>query len=192
MSDKEKEEMKASEESMQEQNTAKEKKKEKTKNESKKSDKEKAEDIINDLGNKLIETNDKYLRLYSEFDNYRKRSSKERIELSKTASEEMIVNLLAVLDDFERALKSVESNDQTAVLYEGVGLIYNKLHSILSQKGLKAMESLGADFDPDFHDAIAQVPAQNEKDKGKVFDEVQKGYFLYDKVIRHAKVVVSN
>lgn len=170
--------------------TAKDKKK--TKEESKKSEKEKFEDTITDLGNKLAETNDKYLRLYSEFDNYRKRTSKERIELSKTASEEIIISLLPVLDDFERALKAIEPNEQTTALREGVELIYNKMQSLLIQKGLKAMESIGNVFDPELHEAIAQMPAQDEHSKGKIFDEVVKGYYLHDKVIRYAKVVVAN
>jgi molecular chaperone GrpE len=191
MSDKEKKEKtqeKAEEGTI---NTQSDKEKKNKKHEAKKTDKEKLEDKVMDLGNKLAETNDKYLRLYSEFDNYRKRTAKERIELSKTASEDMIVNLLPVLDDFDRALKAIEINDQTKALHEGVNLIYSKLQTILTQKGLKAMESIGNAFDADLHEAIAQIPAQDEENKGKVFDEVVKGYYLYDKVIRHAKVVVA-
>ena len=194
MSDKEKKqkEQEVSEEKVQEPIAEKEKKKEKHKSEPKKTEKEKIEDTINDLGTKLAETNDKYLRLYSEFDNFRKRTAKERIDIFKTASEDMILNLLPVLDDFERALKAIEPNEQTNALREGVDLIYSKLQNILVQKGLKAMESIGTIFDSELHDAIAQIPAQDEGSKGKVFDEVQKGYYLYDKVIRHAKVVVAN
>ncbi|MFZ4398769.1 MAG: nucleotide exchange factor GrpE [Bacteroidales bacterium] len=190
--DKNQKEKEFSEENMQETIAEKEIKKEKQKNEAKKTEKEKYEDTINDLGNKLADTNDKYLRLYSEFDNYRKRTSKERIDLSKTASEDMIINLLPVLDDFERALKAIETNNQIAALHEGVELIFSKLQNILGQKGLKAMESIGTEFDPELHDAIAQMPASEEESKGKVIDDVQKGYYLYDKVIRHAKVVVAN
>jgi molecular chaperone GrpE len=168
------------------------KEKKKSKEESKKTEKEKCEDTITELGNKLAETNDKYLRLYSEFDNYRKRTSKERIDLSKTASEDVIISLLPILDDFERALKAIEPNEQTTALREGVELIYNKMQGLLSQKGLKAMESLGNVFDPELHEAIAQMPAQDEEGKGKIFDEVVKGYYLHDKVIRYAKVVVAN
>ena len=194
MSDKEKKpkEAEVSEEMAAEAVVEKEKKKEKHKAEPKKTEKEKFEDTINDLGNKLAETNDKYLRLYSDFDNYRKRTAKERMDLSKTASEGMIVSLLPVLDDFERAIKAIETNEQTNVLKEGVELIYNKLQNILVQKGLKAMESIGNTFDADLHDAIAQMPAMDEESKGKVLDEVVKGYYLSDKVIRHAKVVVAN
>ena len=195
MSDKEKknEEMENIEETQQEPDVdikdKKEKKKEK--HEPKKTEKEKYEDTINELNIKIAELNDKHLRLYSEFDNYRKRTSKERIELSKTASEEIILNLLPVLDDFERALKAIEPNEQTATLREGVELIYNKMYSTLQTKGLKPMESIGTDFDPDIHEAIAQVPAPDEESKGKIIDEVVKGYYLYEKVIRHAKVVVA-
>lgn len=194
MSDKEKKpkEAEVSEEMAAEAVVEKEKKKEKHKAEPKKTEKEKFEDTINDLGNKLAETNDKYLRLYSDFDNYRKRTAKERMDLSKTASEGMIVSLLPVLDDFERAIKAIETNEQTNVLKEGVELIFNKLQNILVQKGLKAMESIGNTFDADLHDAIAQMPAMDEESKGKVLDEVVKGYYLSDKVIRHAKVVVAN
>lgn len=195
MSDKEKKqiEQEFSEENIQEQNNEKHtKEKKKHKEESKKTEKEKLEDTVNELGIKLVETNDKYLRLYSEFDNYRKRTAKERIDMSKTASEDMIVNLLPILDDFERALKAIETNEQTTALREGVELIYNKLHNLLVQKGLKAMESIGNTFDPELHEAIAQMPATNEDGKGKIFDEVVKGYYLYDKVIRYAKVVVAN
>lgn len=193
MSDKEKKskEQEVSEENQNEkssENAGRDKKK----NEVKKSEKEKYEETVNELGTKLAETNEKYLRLYSEFDNYRKRTSKERIDLSKTASEDMIINLLPVLDDFERALKAIEPNEQVNALREGVDLIYNKLQLILTQKGLRAMESIGNLFDPDLHEAIAQIPAQDEESKGKIFDEVVKGYYLFDKVIRYAKVVVAN
>ena len=193
MSDKEKKskEQEVSEENQHE-NSSENAGRDKKKNEVKKSEKEKYEETVNELGTKLAETNEKYLRLYSEFDNYRKRTSKERIDLSKTASEDMIINLLPVLDDFERALKAIEPNEQVNALREGVDLIYNKLQLILTQKGLKAMESIGNLFDPDLHEAIAQIPAQDEESKGKIFDEVVKGYYLFDKVIRYAKVVVAN
>jgi len=195
MSDKEKKhkEEEVSEENIQEQTPEKSgKEKKKHKEDVKKTEKEKYEETINDLGTKLAETNDKYLRLYSEFDNFRKRTSKERIDLFKTASEDMIISLLPVIDDFERALKAIEPNDQTKAILDGVELIFNKLNSILIQKGLKAMESKGNVFDPELHEAIAQMPSPDEEGKGKIFDEVVKGYYLHDKVIRHAKVVVAN
>lgn len=168
------------------------KEKKKSKDELKKAEKIKYEETINELNVKLAEANDKFLRLYSEFDNYRKRTSKERIELSKTASEDLIVSLLPIIDDFERALKAIEATEENKNLREGVELIYNKMLGILSQKGLKAMESIGKEFNSEIHEAIAQVPSENEENKGKIFDEVVKGYYLHEKVIRHAKVVVSN
>ena len=192
MSDKEKknEEVENVEETQQEETTEQKDKKEKKK-EPKKTEKEKYEETINELNIKNAELNDKHLRLYSEFDNYRKRTTKERIELFKTASEEMILNLLPVLDDFERAMKAIEPNEQTAILREGVELIYNKMYTMFQAKGLKPMESIGTEFDPEIHEAIAQVPAQDDDSKGKIIDEVVKGYYLYEKVIRHAKVVVA-
>lgn len=168
------------------------KERKKSKDELKKAEKQKYEDTISELNAKLSEANDKFLRLYSEFDNYRKRTSKERIELSKTASEDLIVSLLPIIDDFERALKAIELTEENKILREGVELIYNKLLNILSQRGLKPMESIGKEFNSEIHEAIAQVPTENEESKGKIFDEVIKGYYLHEKVIRHAKVVVSN
>ena len=143
---------------------------------------------------KLAEINDKYLRLYSEFDNYRKRTIKEKSELIRTASEDVIATLLPVLDDMERAIALLDTstNDpaNTAFL-EGINLIYNKFKSTLQQKGLEAIASKGQLFDVDFHEAIAQIPAPSEDLKGKVVDEVQKGYLLGGKVIRFARVVVG-
>ena len=134
------------------------------------------------------EMSDKYLRLYSEFDNYRKRTSRERIELAGTASAEIIISLLPVIDDFERALKSEGEKPEN----EGFRLIYQKLLNILTKKGLEPMESVGKDFDPELHDAITHTPAPSENQKGKIIDEIEKGYYLHGKVIRHAKVIVGN
>lgn len=142
---------------------------------------------LQELGQKLDEMNDKYLRLFSEFDNFRKRTQKERLELFKTASEDVIVALLPVLDDFERALKSVDENHK-----EGIELIYNKFNNTLQQKGLQCMDSMGNEFDTDFHEAITNIPAPSPDMKGKVVDVIEKGYKLNDKVIRFAKVVVGN
>jgi molecular chaperone GrpE len=143
------------------------------------------QDIINEL-------NDKYLRLYSEFDNYRKRTLKEKSELSRTASADLITRLLPVLDDFDRAIKAFDSSPDTAqALKEGVILIFNKFFSILSQQGLVQMKTIGEAFDTDFHEAITNIPAPREDQKGKVVDEIEKGYLLSDKVIRYAKVVVG-
>lgn len=147
---------------------------------------------IADLQKKVEELNDKYLRLFSEFDNYRKRTLKERIDLSRTASEEVIVSLLTVLDDFERAQKAFETTDNIDVLKEGLQLIYTKFRNILTQKGLKEMNASGEVFDTDFHEAITQIPAPSEDMKNKVLDEVEKGYLLNDKVIRYAKVVIGS
>ena len=146
---------------------------------------------IEDLKNKLEESNDKYLRLYSEFDNYRRRTIKERLELSKTASEDVIVDLLPVLDDFERAIKSSAESADCEAVKEGVNLIYNKMKSGLEKKGLKPIEAIGKDFDTDFHEAITQIPAPTDEEKGKIIDEIEKGYLLNDKVIRFSKVVIG-
>jgi len=144
-----------------------------------------------ELQEKIDELNDKYLRLYSEFDNYRKRTSKEKLELSKTASEEVIIELLPVLDDFERAIKSTEDSNDCAAVKDGVNLIHSKFKGVLTKKGLTAIESIGKEFDTDFHEAITQIPAPSKKLKGKVVDEVEKGYLLNEKVIRFSKVVIG-
>ena len=138
----------------------------------------------------LNESKDKYLRLAAEFDNFRKRTAKERIELFQTAGKDIITDLLDVLDDIDRASGELdESKDKH--LKQGVGLIFNKFKNILQSKGLKAMEAKGEVFDPELHDAITEIPAPTEDLKGKVVDEISKGYYLNDKIIRHAKVVVG-
>jgi molecular chaperone GrpE len=141
----------------------------------------------------LAELNDKYLRLYSEFDNYRKRTIKEKIELGKTASAEVITSLLPVLDDFERAIASFSNAEGSChPMKEGVILIYNKFFSILSQKGLVLMKSAGEPFDTDRHEAVTTIPAPSPEMVGKVVDEIEKGYLLNGKVIRFAKVVIGS
>lgn len=152
----------------------------------------KPEDIIAELNKKCQDLNDKFLRLYSEFDNYRKRVIKEKAELSKNASEEMITSLLPTLDDFERAISSFDKVDTVEPLKEGTLLIYNKLKNSLLQKGVAETEAMGLPFDTDFHEAIANVPAPTEDLKNKIIDVTQKGYTLNGKVIRFAKVVVGN
>ena len=137
------------------------------------------------------ELNNKFLRLYAEFDNFKRRTSKERIELLQTAGKDVLSSLLPVLDDFERARKSMETSSDLGAVKEGVELIHGKLKNILTQQGLREMESIGTPFDADLHEAISNVPAPSEDLKGKVIDEVEKGYFLNDKVIRFAKVVVG-
>ncbi len=138
------------------------------------------------------ELNDKFLRLFSEFDNFRKRTFKEKIELTTTASEGIIIQLLPILDDFDRALKAFGGNDNKENLLEGISLIHNKLKSMLKAKGLEAMKSIGEEFDTDFHEAITKAPAPSKNMKGKIIDEIEQGYLLGDKVIRYAKVVVGS
>jgi len=140
----------------------------------------------------LQEANDKYLRLYAEFDNYKRRTSKERLELLQTAGKEVISDLLSTLDDFDRALKAMETTDNVESIKEGILLVSQKLNKVLQQKGLKAMDSINQPFDADIHEAITKVPAPNEELKGKVKDEIEKGYYLNDKVLRYAKVVVGS
>ena len=140
----------------------------------------------------VAEAKDKYLRLYSEFENFRRRNAKERLELVKTASADVITELLPVVDDFERAIKSFNENDAQESVMEGILLIQNKFLKVLEAKGLKAMDNEpGIEFDPEIHEAITKIPAPEEKLKGKVVDTVEKGYFLNDKVIRYAKVVIG-
>jgi molecular chaperone GrpE len=151
------------------------------------------EDQLKEWHNKYNELNDKYLRLYSEFDNYRKRTQKERIEQSKYASEEIIVALLPVIDDLERALKSVVKTESGTemVTADGIQLIYNKFKGLLMQKGLEPIPAAGEPFNVDYHDALTNIPAPSEDMKGKVVDEIEKGYKLNGKVIRYSKVVVG-
>lgn len=153
---------------------------------------EEEKDELTVLQEKNEELNDRFLRLYSEFDNFRKRTQKEKIELYKTAGEDVIFSLLPVVDDFERALKSIDENKELDGLKEGISLIYQKLHNTLSQKGLKAIDSsIGKEFDVNLHESITQVPTDDKKMKGKVIDEVEKGYLLNEKVIRYTKVVIG-
>ncbi|MES2778411.1 MAG: nucleotide exchange factor GrpE [Bacteroidota bacterium] len=151
------------------------------------SENESAKDWVAEL--KAME--DKYLRLYAEFDNYKRRTNAERIELFKTAGQEVLISLLPVLDDFSRALKAMQTATEVGPVKEGVELVNNKLSAILTAKGLKAMESVGKPFDSEFHEAITNIPAPSNDLKGKIIDEVEKGYFLNEKVIRFAKVVVG-
>lgn len=150
------------------------------------------EDEAAKLKAELADMKDKYLRLYSEFDNYRKRTSKEKVDFLKTANEDLLVSLLPVIDDLERAIKSFENTADAESIKEGVKLIYNKFTKTLENKGLKPMESVGKAFDAESHEGITQIPAPSEELKGKVVDEVEKGYYLNDKVIRFAKVVIGS
>lgn len=150
------------------------------------------ENIEKQLQSKVDELNEKYIRLYSEFDNYRKRTLKEKIDLHKTAGEDIFISLLPILDDFERAMNSMQDAKDLNAVKEGVELIYNKLKNNLQQKGLAQMEGKGQVFDADIHEAITNIPAPSEDLKGKVVEEIEKGYSLNGKVIRFAKVIVGN
>ncbi|MBC7451895.1 MAG: nucleotide exchange factor GrpE [Cytophagales bacterium] len=137
------------------------------------------------------EWKEKYVRLYAEFDNYKRRTSKERIDLLTTANEGLMNSLVPIIDDFDRALKNIPATEETKLLREGVELIHTKFNKTLEQKGLKPMNAKGEVFNSDLHEAITQIPAPTEDLKGKVVDEVEKGYYLGDKVIRYAKVVIG-
>ena len=149
-------------------------------------------DPIAKLEAELTESRDKYLYMYSEFENYKRRVSRDRIEQSKLAGSDVFLAILPILDDMERAIKSFESTSDVEAIKAGINLIYSKLKSTTESKGLKPMDATGKPFDADLHDAITNIPAPSPDLKGKVIDEVEKGYFLNDKVIRHAKVVVGN
>jgi molecular chaperone GrpE len=154
--------------------------------------KHKKEDKVEKLEKEVAELNDKYVRLYSEFDNFRRRTLKEKIELSKTASAEIIETLLPVLDDLERAYNAIDPIEGThSAMKDGVGLILNKFLMTLTAAGLEPIKALGEPFDTDFHEAITNIPAPSEEMKGKVVDVIMKGYMLGGKVLRFAKVVVG-
>jgi molecular chaperone GrpE len=144
-----------------------------------------------ELMEKLAEMQDRYLRLSAEFDNYRKRTLKEKMEMSKYAGEELIRDILPVMDDFERALKHIETLGNTEGIKEGVDLIYSKLSDFLKRNGVKEIETLNGDFNVDLHDATAKVQVSEEDKKGKIVEVLLKGYYLKDKVLRHSKVVIG-
>jgi molecular chaperone GrpE len=149
------------------------------------------EDEIEKLQDEIQAQKDKYLRLFAEFDNFRKRSAKERLEQMQTAGKEVIVSLLDVLDDCDRAEKQLQNSKDLNQIKEGVQLVFNKLRVTLQNKGLQTMETLHEVFDPEKHEAITEIPAPSESLKGKIIDELTKGYYLNDKLIRFAKVVVG-
>ena len=162
----------------------------------KKKDKEKQkiqdlEKKIEQLKTEKAELNDRFLRLFSEFDNYKKRVSKEKLDLIATASEKVLVSLLPVVDDFERAIAANEKADNIDSIKEGFNLIYNKLLQMMKRFDVEEIQAKGEEFNTDFHEAVTHFPAQKEEDKGKVIDVTEKGYKLKDKVIRYAKVVVG-
>ncbi len=146
---------------------------------------------IASLKAQIEEQKDKYLRLFAEFDNFKKRNAKERLELIQTAGKEVITSLLPVLDDFERALKATENMTEISAAREGMTLIHNKLLANLQQKGLKAISTIGQPFDVAEHEALTEIPSPTPDMEGKVVDEIEKGYYLNDKIIRFAKVVVG-
>ncbi len=149
------------------------------------------ESEIEKLKAELAEEKDKSLRRAAEFENFKRRNAKERIELMQTAGKEIITELLNVLDDCDRAQKQLETSDDATTIKEGVMLVFNKLRSTLQSKGLKAMDTINQEFNADLHEAITEIPVPSEEAKGKIVDEVTKGYYLNDKIIRHAKVVVG-
>jgi molecular chaperone GrpE len=140
---------------------------------------------------RLADMNDKYLRLSAEFDNYRKRTLREKAELVKSAGEDILSNILPVLDNFERALSAIKSNSEPEAIKEGILLIYSKFRDFLTQRGVKEIDTLNKPFDPDLHDAITKIPVTSKEKQGIVIDVVEKGYYLNDKIIRHSKVVVG-
>lgn len=140
---------------------------------------------------RYAELNNKYIRIHAEFDNYRKRTNKEKIDTISSANAGVLRDLLPVMDDFERAIANNENVEDAAAIKEGFNLIFNKFRSIMESKGIKEMKAKGEPFDSEIHEAIANVPAPKKKDKGKVIEAVEKGYYLNDKVIRYAKVVVG-
>ncbi len=146
---------------------------------------------VEELNIQLSEAKDKYLRLFAEFDNFKKRNIRERMDLLKNASRDAFSALLPVVDDFDRAKNSADDESSEEAFSEGVLLVYNKLNTILNNKGLKKMESTGESFDPELHEAITKIPAPSDAMKGKVIDTIESGFYLNDKIIRHAKVVVG-
>jgi molecular chaperone GrpE len=158
---------------------------------SRKLKKDKTTEIIEALENSLEQKNDQYLRLHAEFDNYRKRTLKEKMELTKSAGESLLVNILPVIDDFERAMKAMETATEIAPVKEGVDIIYKRFSNFIKMNGVKEIDANGKDFDTDLHEAITKIPAPTEEMKGKVVDVIQKGYTLNDKIIRFAKVVIG-
>lgn len=148
-------------------------------------------DRVEELTRQLEEMKDKYLRLTAEFDNYRKRTLKEKADLLKYASEEVLKDLLPVIDDLDRALKAIETANDIGPVKEGISLIVNKFNDFLKAKGVKEIDAVGQELDTDLHEAITKIPVQDDAQKGKIVDVIQKGYLLHDKVMRYSKVVVG-
>jgi len=180
----------SSEEKSDNQEAVEEVKEEKPKK-SRKSKKAQANEELEELNIQLAESKDKHLRLFAEFENYKKRNTKERLDLMSTAARGTIEKILPVLDDFDRAKKAAEDESSEEQLSEGVMMVYNKLHSVMSSLGVKAMETTGETFDAEIHEALTEIPAPSEDMKGKIIDTIERGYYLHDKIIRFAKVVVG-
>ena len=140
---------------------------------------------------KYNELNDRFLRLYAEFENFRKRTNKERLDMITNANAELLKDLIPIIDDFERAIANNESSEDIVAIKEGFSLIYDKYKGIMETKGLQVMNAKGEVFDPEFHEAVANMPTEDQKLKGKIIDDVEKGYLLNEKVLRYAKVVVG-
>ena len=150
-----------------------------------------ASDNVTDWEAKYNEVNNSYLRLNAEFDNYRKRTLKEKAELLKSGSERVLLDIIAVVDDFERALDNISKTEDIDAVKEGIDLIYSKFANFLTKHGVKEIETIGHAFDTDKHEAVTTIPAQSEEDKDKIIDSIQKGYTLDDKIIRYPKVIVA-
>jgi molecular chaperone GrpE len=154
-----------------------------------------ADKVVADLKSteeKLAEMQDKYIRLSAEFDNYRKRTLREKMDMSKYGAEELFRKIIPFMDDFDRALAHMETATECLAMKDGIELIYNKFSEFLKQNGIREIESMNAGFDVDLHEAVAKTPVPEDEKKGKVVDVVQKGYYIHDKVLRHAKVVVGD
>lgn len=193
-SDKKNEEVKSEKEEVEiqkDKTDVKDKNKEETKEETKKKESKKEETKEERLERELAESKDKYVRLSAEFDNYRKRTLKERMDMLKNASEDVLLGLLKVVDNFERALKTMETAEDVAAVKEGVELIYKDFTGFLDQRGMKPIEAIGKEFNTDEHEAVTKIPAPSDDMKGKVVDVIEKGYKLHDKVSRYSKVVIG-
>ena len=192
MFNKQRKKMTKKQEEIQDEEVIKDEKDTKSKKKTKSSKKDKLTDRIKELEQELSESKDKFLRLFAEFDNFKKRTAKERIDFRATAGMDALQAFLPVMDDFDRAKKVAENEDNNEEFSEGVKLVYQKLKSVLTSKGIKVMESTGETFDPELHEAITEIPAPTEDMKGKIIDTIEQGYYLNDKIIRYARVVVGN
>jgi len=192
MFNKQRKKMTKKQEEIQDKEVIKDEKDTKSKKKTKSSKKDKLTDRIEELEQELSESKDKFLRLFAEFDNFKKRTAKERIDFRATAGMDALQAFLPVMDDFDRAKKVAENEDNNEEFSEGVKLVYQKLKSVLTSKGIKVMESTGETFDPELHEAITEIPAPTEDMKGKIIDTIEQGYYLNDKIIRYARVVVGN